>query len=129
MNAGISLRELSRRVDMNPGFVSQLENGAVGASVSTLYKIVDALDVPIATLFAPPAPARRRDEAPFHVLRRGEQQPKALGGGVSWALLATGKVPGVEFREILYEPGAESSAPGEMRSIAVMLSESSSKDS
>ncbi|UUW91472.1 helix-turn-helix domain-containing protein [Nocardioides sp. WV_118_6] len=67
---GMSLRDLARRVGVSPSFVSQLENNKVNASVGTLYKLVNALEVSLDDLMSPlpdpspdPGPARV-DRAP-----------------------------------------------------------------
>jgi transcriptional regulator with XRE-family HTH domain/mannose-6-phosphate isomerase-like protein (cupin superfamily) len=41
--AGLTLRELARRVGVSPSFISQLENDKVNASVGTLYALVTCL--------------------------------------------------------------------------------------
>jgi transcriptional regulator with XRE-family HTH domain len=43
--AGISLRELARRTDLTPSFISQLENGKTNVSLDSLRRIAEALDV------------------------------------------------------------------------------------
>jgi transcriptional regulator with XRE-family HTH domain len=40
---GMTLRELARRINVTPSFVSQLERNKVNASVGTLYNLVNAL--------------------------------------------------------------------------------------
>jgi transcriptional regulator with XRE-family HTH domain len=53
IRAGLSLRELARRLAVSPAFVSQLENGKSQPSVATLYTISQVLNVSIDELFAP----------------------------------------------------------------------------
>lgn len=57
--AGISLRELARRVDVSASFISQVELGRTMPSVGTLYAIASELGVSLDGLMpsAQPAPA------------------------------------------------------------------------
>ena len=43
--AGISLRELARRTDLTPSFISQLENSKTNVSLDSLRRIAEALNV------------------------------------------------------------------------------------
>ncbi|MDO8188363.1 XRE family transcriptional regulator [Conexibacter sp. JD483] len=51
--AGIGVRELSRRVGMSASMISQLERGLTMPSVTTLYAITTALQVSLDALVAP----------------------------------------------------------------------------
>src|SRR5487761_1391839 len=58
--AGISLREMARRVDVSASFISQVELGRTMPSVGTLYSIASELGVSLDGLMPtaqPPAPA------------------------------------------------------------------------
>src|SRR5512136_2335804 len=48
---GISLRELSRMSGLSANALSMIERGLTSPSVSTLYRLTDALSVPITALF------------------------------------------------------------------------------
>jgi transcriptional regulator with XRE-family HTH domain len=48
---GISMRELSRRSGLSANALSMIERGLTSPSVSTLYRLTDALNVPITALF------------------------------------------------------------------------------
>lgn len=48
---GISIRELSRRSGLSANALSMIERGLTSPSVSTLYRLTDALNVPITALF------------------------------------------------------------------------------
>jgi transcriptional regulator with XRE-family HTH domain len=48
---GISLRELSRLSGLSANTLSMIERGQSSPSVSTLYRLVDALNVPISAVF------------------------------------------------------------------------------
>ncbi len=45
--AGLSVREMARRVDVSPSFVSQVELGRTKPSVGTLYSMATELGVPL----------------------------------------------------------------------------------
>ncbi len=49
--SGLSLRELARRVNVSPSFVSQIENGKSQPSVATLYAFAQRLNVSVDQLF------------------------------------------------------------------------------
>jgi transcriptional regulator with XRE-family HTH domain len=53
---GISIRELSRLSGISANALSMIERGLTSPSVSTLYRLTDALNIPITALF-------RQDEA------------------------------------------------------------------
>lgn len=69
----ISLRELGRLSGMSVNALSQIERGMTSPSVSTLYRLVDALGVPITAIFrTEPAreeivyiPVAERNKVPF----------------------------------------------------------------
>lgn len=48
---GISIRELSRLSGLSANALSMIERGRTSPSVSTLYRLTDALNVPITALF------------------------------------------------------------------------------
>lgn len=48
---GISQRELGRRIDSTGQQISKIELGTGGASINTLNKIANALEVPLANFF------------------------------------------------------------------------------
>ena len=52
VEAGISLRTLARQTDFSPSFISQLENGQVSPSISSMEKIAAALGVTLGQFFA-----------------------------------------------------------------------------
>ena len=49
---GMSLRELARQTDFSASFISQLENGQVSPSISSMEKIATALGVTMGEFFA-----------------------------------------------------------------------------
>jgi len=66
----ISLRELARRSGISVNALSQIERGLSSPSVSTLYRLVDALGVPIAAVFGA---TPRREQI---VYRRAEDRSR-----------------------------------------------------
>src|SRR3954447_19544439 len=67
--AGMSLRELARKVGVSPSLISQIEHGKATPSVATLYAIVSELGISLDELFfdAPRgAAATPEPEAPPH---------------------------------------------------------------
>jgi DNA-binding XRE family transcriptional regulator/mannose-6-phosphate isomerase-like protein (cupin superfamily) len=52
VEAGLSLRQLARDLDVSASFLSQVENGKTQPSVATLYLICSALELSIDELFA-----------------------------------------------------------------------------
>jgi transcriptional regulator with XRE-family HTH domain len=125
---GISLRELARRIGVSASLISQIETGKVQPSVSTLYALVDELGGSVdELLFGDGATARgqvRRADAEGGdgagsrgmldhpaippVQRAAERKRIQLDTGVTWELLTSEPVPGVEFLHVTYPPGAES---------------------
>lgn len=61
--ARISVREMARRVDLSPSFISQVELGRTKPSVGTLYAIATELGVPLDDLM-PIATAPAEDASP-----------------------------------------------------------------
>jgi transcriptional regulator with XRE-family HTH domain len=47
---GLSLRDIAKKIDITPSFLSQIENGKTNPSVATLKNIADALNTTIASL-------------------------------------------------------------------------------
>ncbi len=51
-NRELTLKQLARRTQLSVSLLSQIERAESAASVSTLYKVATALDVPLTDLFA-----------------------------------------------------------------------------
>jgi transcriptional regulator with XRE-family HTH domain/quercetin dioxygenase-like cupin family protein len=51
VRSGLSLRELARKVNVSPSFISQIENGKSQPSVATLYAFSQLLNVSVDELF------------------------------------------------------------------------------
>ncbi|MCW1822297.1 hypothetical protein A5731_01830 [Mycolicibacterium conceptionense] len=110
----MSLRELSRRVNVSPGHLSQIERDLVAPSISLLYAIVSELGVSMDSLFdhgtaaARPAAAAGDPDIPRvpgesrYVRRFDERQAIEVSPGVRWELLTPSTDAGIDFREIIY---------------------------
>ncbi|HVQ27961.1 MAG TPA: XRE family transcriptional regulator [Vicinamibacteria bacterium] len=53
--AGMTLRTLATQTDFSPSFISQVENGLVSPSISSMEKIAGALGVTLGQFFSPSA--------------------------------------------------------------------------
>lgn len=132
--SGMSLREMARRVDVSPSFISQLELGKTMPSVGTLYAIASELGVSLDGLM-PPAhsppegqfasaegsraeaarPASRGTSRPFGgvtdagspVQRAGYRHELRIGGAI-WGRLTADHDPANDFLHVTYAPGGES---------------------
>ena len=51
--AGMTLRSLAAQTDFSPSFISQVENGLVSPSISSMEKIAGALGVTLGQFFSP----------------------------------------------------------------------------
>jgi len=72
----ISLRELSRRSGISVNALSAIERGLSSPSVSTLYRLVEALGVPITAIFGVP---EQRDEIVFRTAAERRRIPLPAG--------------------------------------------------
>jgi transcriptional regulator with XRE-family HTH domain len=123
---GIKVSALARQIGVSPSLISQIERGQSRPSVSTLFALAEALNVPVDAFFrdgdhseaAPPEsprlgvvgeapPSERRQR---HLVRRGERSAIDIEGGVRWERLTPAPLDDLEFMELVYGPGAESHA-------------------
>jgi transcriptional regulator with XRE-family HTH domain len=120
---GVSVRELARRIGVSASLVSQIERGRVSPSVSTLYAMVQELDMSLDELFdraegalgrgtQPDQPGEQRPAAQGgpNVVRAGEGKTIHLGAGVEWELLTPDTDPAIDFLHATYDVGATSSS-------------------
>ncbi len=122
---GLRVSELARAAGISASLVSQIERGRTQPSVSTLFAISEALQVPVDSFFragserpggpeqapapASPAPADQGPGPAGYLVRRGDRAVIDIQGGVRWERLTPGPLPNVDFLELVYAPGAESS--------------------
>jgi transcriptional regulator with XRE-family HTH domain/quercetin dioxygenase-like cupin family protein len=129
---GMKVSELARRIGVSPSMVSQIERGQSRPSVSTLFGLAEALDVPVDAFFRDSEPPPRavgpvssdrrgplgnleafRDASrpaggDRHVVRRAERAAIDIEGGVRWERLTPATLAELDFLELVYAPGAES---------------------
>ena len=118
---GVKVSALARQIGVSPSLISQIERGQSRPSVSTLFALAEALEVPVDAFFrngetAAPASARARLEAPSrdgmrhdrYAVRHHERAGIDIEGGVRWERLTPTPLDDVEFMELIYAPGAES---------------------
>src|SRR5215475_6687370 len=83
---GMRVAELDREVGVTPSLISQIERGMSRPSVSTLFAIAQALDVPVDAFFRePPPPAAAAAQPDGPPGRAGADGPGDAGGGRSTA--------------------------------------------
>ena len=118
---------LAHQIGVSPSLISQIERGQSRPSVSTLFALAEALEVPVDAFFRDgdhqpgPEPAPRLglvgdDDTPEaasrrsgrHVVRRGRRSAIDIQGGVRWERLTPAPLDDLEFMELVYGPGAES---------------------
>jgi len=143
VRAGLSLRELARRAEVSPSFISQIENGKSQPSVTTLYSLTRLLDISIDELFehrgvtqsrvpaggpAATAPAAGNGTRPdpsnawkpsvsssrVSVVHPSHRPHITMADGVTWERLAATPEQAVNFMKIAYPPGANTTAAGDL---------------
>jgi transcriptional regulator with XRE-family HTH domain/quercetin dioxygenase-like cupin family protein len=135
MRSGMSLRELARRIDVSPSFISQIENGKSQPSVVTLYALSQLLGLSVDDIFegsstveahgeaAPLSPELRDPTSAWvptayanrvSVVHPSHRSRLDMAAGVVWERLAATPEHGVGFMKISYAPGATSTETGEM---------------
>jgi transcriptional regulator with XRE-family HTH domain len=125
----LSLRELARRVNVSPSFVSQIELGKANPSVGTLYSLLSVLGTTLDELIGE-QPARSGPElvdadggsggGPASWPRVDVPVQPATGrrrvemSGVAWERLTHDHDPYVDFLHVEYAPGSASCAPDQL---------------
>ncbi len=113
--AGISQRELARRLGVSASLISQIESGQSKPSVSTLYAIVTELGLSLDRVFRahdgpdppPGAPGGAPGSGP--VVRPDERHVIDLASGVRWERLTSHRHDDVDFLHVTYDAGGSSS--------------------
>jgi transcriptional regulator with XRE-family HTH domain len=136
---GISVRELARRAGCSASLVSQVERGVTTPSAGVVYSLANELGISLDFLFgagdvepgelprlpgmsASPEAAPRPDGQPLGrvtgpggagiVQRAGDRNTIELSTGVRWERLTPIHDSKVDFIEIVYEPGGQSTENG-----------------
>jgi transcriptional regulator with XRE-family HTH domain len=111
VRAGISQRELARRLGLSPSMISQLESGQSKPSVGTLYAIVTELDLSLDRIIRGeefPEENGRPEPGGSPLVRPDERKSIDLDSGVRWEELAAGTEEGIDFLHATYEVGGAS---------------------
>lgn len=126
---GLSLRELARRVEVSPSFVSQVELGKANPSVATLYALVAELGTTLDDLIGEAAgglgpevvdasvPVGGSPDAWLRVdvpVQPAAGRPRVEMSGVVWERLTHDHDPYVDFLHVEYAPGSSSCAPDQL---------------
>jgi len=115
--AGISQRELARRLGLSPSLISQLESGLSKPSVGTLYAIVTELDLSLDMLLrgADHSPSLGKSTkagtgngGPSPLVHPDDRQAIDLASGVRWEQLSPDTDHGVDFLHAVYAVGGAS---------------------
>ena len=116
VKAGISQRELARRLGLSASLISQLEGGQSRPSVGTLYSIVTELGVSLDQVirgedFATGNGAEANDrDSRSPVAHPGDRPAIDLDSGVRWEELTADKGEGIDFLHVTYEVGGASTS-------------------
>lgn len=113
---GMRVSELARIVGVSSSLVSQIEHGRSRPSVSTLFAIAEALNLPVDAFFRQdeqelPRPAIEEPSTSHdsrYVVRRFHRAVIEMDNGVRWERLTPSSLLDVEFLELIYQPHAES---------------------
>lgn len=115
VKAGISQRELARRLGLSASMISQVESGLSKPSVGTLYAIVTELNLSLDRVirgedYAQGAPTAVLDggELLSPVVHPDDRQVIDLDSGVRWEELTASSEEGVDFLQAIYEVGGSS---------------------
>jgi transcriptional regulator with XRE-family HTH domain len=113
--AGLTVRELARRIGLSASHVSQVERGLGSFSVPALYSVAEELGVSMHDLLAASGPTAAaplppttgvRDLVADGIVQRSDRHPTIkLSSGPRWSRLTAVGEAGAEFLEVVYAPG------------------------
>ncbi len=119
---GLSLRGLAEVVGVSPSLISQVETGRAKPSVNTLYGLANELGISLDVLLFMDTQVPAEDAGteawaePLEttlphdpVQRAASRSSIRLGSGVVWERLTTESIRNVDFLQVTYEVGGESS--------------------
>lgn len=116
---GLSVRELARRVGCSASLISQVERGITTPSASVVYSLASELGVSLDSLFEvaphPHPPVWGRPHGAYGagiVQRAADRRAIDLLTGVRWERLTPNHDDKVDFLEVVYDPGGQSSDNG-----------------
>lgn len=116
---GLKVSQLARAIGVSSSLISQIERQQSQPSVSTLFALAEALDVPVDAFFEEghPGTAATVAEQPTagdggseeqYVVRKSERSTIDIEGGVHWERLTPLPLDRMDFLEIVYAPRTES---------------------
>lgn len=113
VKAGISQRELARRLGLSASLISQLESGLSKPSVGTLYAIVTELGLSLDRVirgedFDDGGADASADQRVSPLVHPSGRQVIELASGVRWEELTAVTEEGVDFLHATYEVGGAS---------------------
>lgn len=118
---GMSLRAVAAAADISPSLLSQVENGKTHPSVSTLWTIVNVLQVSLDEVLGLTAPVAEGvpSDQPVPItappVQRAAENPRIeMENGVVWERLAVDGTGMVDVILTTYEPGGSSSVEGKL---------------
>lgn len=97
----MTLRELAGRSELSESFISQIERGRSAPSVASLYRIANALGVPLADLFAAEEPEPRDP-----VLHESDRLHLTWGKGARKTLITRRADSDVDVFVAVFPPGS-----------------------
>lgn len=125
---GMSVRELARRAGCSASLVSQVERGVTTPSAGVVYALANELGISLDYLFSesdiepgPPLPSQSSNNGWGRatgaggaglVQRSVDRSTIELSTGVRWERLTPVHDSKVDFLEVVYEPGGQSSESG-----------------
>src|ERR687895_2551671 len=101
---GLKVTQLARAIGVSSSLISQIERQQSQPSVSTLFALAEALNVPVDAFFEEGHPGRPPSVAGDgqYVVRRGERSTIDIEGGVRWERLTPQPLDSIDFLEIVY---------------------------
>lgn len=120
LQQGISVRGLAQSLGVSPSLISQVETGRTQPSVSTLFSIVNELNISLDALVSDGTaaaattptddrpPRRARQDVP-PVQHQADNPSLRMENGVDWEHLALDPRGSVDMILVTYAPGAASS--------------------
>ena len=108
LRAGLSMRELARRLGVSASFLSQFELGQSQAAVSTLFAIATELNLSLDDLLGHSVAPVAEDDDGEAGMPHAPEEYLAFQTGVRWRRLAELDGEQVDFLLTEYEPGADS---------------------
>ncbi len=113
VRAGISQRELARRLGLSASMISQLESGMSKPSVGTLYAIVTELNLSLDRVirgedFTDEPAGKAPDPGVSPLVHPEDREVIDLASGVRWEELSASSEEVVDFLHATYEVGGAS---------------------